>query len=111
MTRYMIDKLLLEIDRSDESLAAYRSDPAGFVTAWERAAGSPVPPHPTGGRLTGDEREAFSPFDAGRLYAMGAHPFLLWHVVRALAGDTDIGEVSRRFVETVESLGYPDFAT
>ncbi len=111
MTRYMIDKLLLEIDRSDESLAAYQADPAAFVAAWEMAARSPVPPYPTGGRLTEEEREAFCPFDAGRLYAMGSHPFLLWHVVRALAGAGDVQETSRRYVAQIEPYGYPDFTT
>lgn len=113
MSRYMINKLLIEIDRTDEAVEAYRLDPAGFVARWEAAAAHPQPPYPDGGALTGPERTAFETLDYGALYAMGAHPFLLWHVVRAVlvSDELDVGELSARYIEAVAPYGHPDFTT
>lgn len=113
MSRYMLNKLLIEIDRTDEAVEAYRSDPVGFVARWEAAAANPQPPYPDGGTLTDEERAAFETLDYGTLYAMGAHPFLLWHVVRAVlvSDDLDVRQLAARYVETVTPHGYPDFTT
>lgn len=113
MSRYMINKLLIEIDRTDEAVAAYRIDPAGFVARWEAAAADPQPPYPDGGTLTDEERAAFEALDYGALYGMGAHPFLLWHVVRAVlvSDDLDVHTLSARYIEAVSPHGHPDFAT
>jgi hypothetical protein len=107
----MIDKLLIEIDRTDDAVAAYEADPAGFVAEWETT--TPEPPYPAGGTLTDEERRAFTTLDYGELYRLGAHPFLLWHLVRAVlvTDDLDVHEVSARYVEAVTPHGYPDFAT
>ncbi len=113
MSRYMINKLLVEIDRTDEAVNAYRADPAGFVARWEAAAADPQPPYPDGGTLTEAERDAFETLDYGTLYAMGAHPFLLWHVVRAVLVSDELSahELSALYVAAVTPHGHPDFTT
>jgi hypothetical protein len=113
VSRYMIDKLMWEIDRSDEALDSFVEDPAAFVAAWEGAASAPEPPYPLGGSLTGEERDAFEAWDYERLYALGAHPYLLWHFVRAIhgPGGTPVGELSEAFKAVVAPHGYPEFAT
>lgn len=113
MSKYMIDKLLLDIDRGDESLADFKADPAGFIARWEEQAASPEPPHPAGGVLTEDERAAFEAVDYETLYAMGAHPYLLWHMVRAffVPDLMTVEELHAAYVDAIGPHGYPDFAT
>jgi hypothetical protein len=109
----MVDKLLLAIDRTDDAVAAFRADPVAFVGRWEAAWEDPEPPYPEGGRLGPSERRAFVERDWAALYAMGAHPYLLWHVVRSVhvADGEDVRDVSARYVEGIRSLGHPEFAT
>lgn len=109
----MIDKLLLAIDRTDDALDAFRADPAAYVARWEAAWEHPVPPHPEGGTLEETERRAFVERDWPTLYARGAHPYLLWHVVRSVhvADGEDVREVSARYVEGIRPHGHPDFST
>lgn len=113
MSRYMIDKLLIDIDRTDEGLEWYRDDPAGFVAAWEERGRHPEPPHPAGGALTDEERDAFVALDYESLYRLGAHPYLLWHVVRAvLVNETlNVHELSATYVSAITPHGWPDFGT
>lgn len=113
MSRYMIDKLLLAIDRTDDDLEAFMADTASFLDRWERAAANPVPPYPEGGSLTPEEREAFGQWDYARLYEMGAHPYLLWHVVRAVyvPDHATAEELIEEYRTAVTPLGYPDFTT
>lgn len=113
MSRYMIDKLLLDIDRTDDDLEAFIADTPSFLDRWERAAEQPVPPHPSGGSLTAGEREAFEAWDYAGLYRMGAHPYLLWHVVRAVyvPDRMTIDELIEEYRAAVAPLGYPDFTT
>ena len=90
MGSYIVNKLLWHIDRDDEALEAYRSDPKTFVSDWERSTSSPQPPYPDGGILTAEERDAFVGMEASDLYSLGAHPYLLWHYVRAVLLETDM---------------------
>lgn len=107
----MIDKLLLAIDRTDEALEEFRTDTASFLDRWEACA--PHPPYPEGGALTTEERTAFERWDYSRLYEMGAHPYLLWHVVRALfvPSHMTMEELTEAYRAAVTPLGYPDFMT
>ena len=113
MSRYMVDKLLVEIDRTDEALSSFRADPVEYLARWEESWDEPAPPHPVGGRLTPEERQAFVERDWASLYAMGAHPYLLWHVVRSVhvAEGEDVRDVSARYVESIRPHGHPDFST
>ncbi len=111
MSRYMVNKLMWEVDISDHALAEFKADRAGFVERWE--AIPPQPPVPTGGRLDEAERRAVIDLDWAALYAMGANPFLLWQFARSvtvpdLAG---IDELISDFRVTVEPFGRPDFHT
>lgn len=113
MSRYTVNKLLWTIDKTNEDLAAFKANPAGFVARWEELAADPVPPFPEGGELTSEEREAVVACDFGRLYALGAHPYLIWHLVRAvLVPDSmTIEELVESYRTAVEPHGHPDYAT
>ena len=111
MSRYMVNKVLWEIDNVDHSLAWFQRDPGGFLEEWESRES--IPPHPTGGTLTDPERDAVRSRDYGWLYAMGANPFLLWQFARSVAVPETmaVDELITRFREAVEPHGYPDFHT
>lgn len=113
MSRYMLNKLMWEVERNDDDLAAFIDDPAGFVATWQRRYEAPVSPYPLGGVLTEEEREACVDADYVRLYAMGAHPYLLWHFVRAVyvPDPMTVSELSDALKEAVALLERPDFAT
>lgn len=113
MSRYMVNKLMWEVDRSDDALASFKEDPAAFLDAWEALAMTPMPPYPEGGSLTDSERAALESRDYGSLYAMGANPFLLWQFARSVSVPEEMGleELIASFRETVAPHGYPDFRT
>jgi hypothetical protein len=98
VSRAELDLALLDIDRDDQSLRGFAADPAGFLA---------------GRRLSHDERVALEAWDLGALYALGAHPFILWQAVRSLSvlRGEELGDLIGRYRAAVESHGYPDFAT
>ncbi|MFI6322554.1 hypothetical protein ACIBG8_33800 [Nonomuraea sp. NPDC050556] len=98
MSLYGVNAFMREINMQPLRHAAYVADQPGYVSSWERA---PLSEH---------ERAALSARDYGALYAMGAHPYLLWSFTEAVW----VPEVTR--AELVESfraraIGYPDVAT
>ena len=105
MSRYLVNKVIWEVDRTDEALAAFKANPAGFLDAW---TGSPV-----GGSLTWEERQALETRDYGWLYAVGANPFLLWQFARSVSvpDEMAVEELIASFREAVAPHGYPDFHT
>jgi hypothetical protein len=107
----MINKLLWEVEGSDESLRAFIDDSAGFIDRWERTV--PLPPCPSGGTLTAEERTAFEAWDYSTMYRMGAHPFLLWQFARAVwvPERMESHEFVVAFRVEVAEHGHPDFAT
>lgn len=113
MSRYMLNKLMWEVDTSDEELARFKADPSGFVESWEALEEGPVPPVPRGGGLTETERLAVIGKDYGTLYAMGVNPFLLWQFARSVSvpDEMPIEELIHSFREAVAPHGYPDFHT
>jgi len=81
MSRYLVDKFIYRVDRSEAALKAYMEDPAGFVARWEREEGAKL--NESGEttschKFTDEERKALAERDFEKLYAMGAHPFILW---------------------------------
>jgi hypothetical protein len=80
MSRYLVDKFLYLVDRDERLLKQYMEDPATFVARWEEEDGTMLNPaeRTSGHRFTAEERRALSERDFETLYAMGAHPFLLW---------------------------------
>jgi hypothetical protein len=113
MSRYMVNKLMWEVDRSDDALASFKEDTAAFLDDWEALAERPVPPLTEGGKLTDRERAAVEARDYGALYAMGVNPFLLWQFARSVSVPDEMGvdELIASFREAVSPYGYPDFRT
>jgi hypothetical protein len=111
MSRYMINKLLWEVERSEESLRAFIENSIGFIDRWERT--EPSPPCPSGGTLTSKERNAFESWDYSSLYGMGAHPFLLWQFARAVwvPSRMEAEEFAAAYRTAVAEHGHPDFTT
>lgn len=111
MSRYMVNKLMWEVDSSNEALDEFKSDCVGFIERWQRI--TPDPPHPRGGRLTGEERHALERKDWGYLYAMGVNPFLLWQFARSVSvpDEMSVERLIETFRDSVAPHGYPDFST
>jgi hypothetical protein len=105
MSRYLVNKVIWEVDRTDEGLAEFKADPAGFLGVWIESSG--------GGPLTRDERRAIEARDYGRLYAMGANPFLLWQFARSVSvpDEMTVEGLIASFRDAVAPHGYPDFHT
>jgi hypothetical protein len=59
--------------------------------------------------LTEQERSALLARDAGTLYRLGAHPFLLWGALFDLAGRAP--EYRAEYTRAIAPYGYPDHAT
>ncbi len=109
MSRYMINKVMWEVERSEQSLAAFRRDPGGFLDRWQEL--EPRPPYPKGGTLTAEEHAALAALDYRTLYEMGAHPFILWQFIRAMWTEPDVTPLVARFRAATSDLDYPDFST
>ena len=115
MSRFEIDKLIRYTDDDGTRIAAFADDPARYVDAWTRRGADAAPrPVTDGGRLTDAEQAAFVEEDYETLYAMGAHPYQLFHFV--LAVDMARGATPwPQFVEWYRSFvtphGRPDFTT
>jgi hypothetical protein len=114
MNRFEVDKFISFADADAERISAFATDPDGYVRAWvERGSAAAKPVH-DGGLLDGEAARAFAGEDYSALYAAGAHPYLLFHFVRAV--DMARGTTPwPQFVEWYRSLvtphGAPDFAT
>lgn len=83
MSKYMIDKFIRFVELSDAHVQSYVADPGGFVRSWLSEQGGPEAA--TDDReLTDAEIAAFAARDYEALYALGAHPYLLWHFTEAV---------------------------
>lgn len=67
MSIYQVDKLCHRIQHDASLRDALARDPEGTLAQWP---------------LTDEERKLLLAGDVGRLYEMGAHPFLLGHLTR-----------------------------
>jgi hypothetical protein len=105
MSTYTVNKLMRQVLLEQGGLAAWRADPGAAVArfrAAQAAAGLDG--------LTAAEAAALGAVDYGALYALGAHPYLLWSFTEAVL----VPPMSRPdLVESfrVTAVGYPDFAT
>jgi hypothetical protein len=103
MSRYTVNKLMRQVLLDDDTLAAYRDEPERYVRAQPG--------------LTAVEAAALSTTDYGALYALGAHPYLLWSFAEAALvppmSRPDLVEAFR--VAAASAAGpdghAPDFAT
>lgn len=100
MSRYAVNKLMRQVLLDDDALAAYRHDPATYAGAEPG--------------LTAAEAAALAATDYGALYALGAHPYLLWSFTEAALvppmSRLDLVEAFR--IAATRPDGHaPDFAT
>jgi hypothetical protein len=103
MSKYLVDKFMRLVNADETAEHAYVRDPAGFVAAWEEREAQP---------LSADERDALARRDYGKLYALGAHPFLLWSFTEAIwVPEVPRDELVRDFKARTAAVGYPDFTT
>lgn len=109
----MLNKVMWEVDKTDDNLRSFKADPVRFLDQWEAAWESPEPPFPPGGTLEPEERRSLESLDFGALYAMGANPYILWQFARAVSVPERAGieELTISFRNQVAPHGYPDFAT
>lgn len=83
MSKYMVDKFIRYVELDDANVREYVADPEAFVRSW--LSGGAGPEAATDDRLLTDlEHAAFAQRDFGALYALGAHPYLLWHFTEAV---------------------------
>jgi hypothetical protein len=98
VSRYQVDKVLRETVLDAAALERFAAGPAAYLV---------------GRNLSADERRALVEHDYGALYALGAHPFLLW----GWAARIDVlrgGDKERfrdRYAAAVRPHSYPDYAT
>jgi hypothetical protein len=115
VSRYLVDKFLYRVDRSEADLNAYMSDPAGFVARWEETEGPRLDEveRTSGHRFTEYERAALKARDYEKLYAMGAHPFILWTIMLPvyLPGAAGFQQLAQEYKDRIRPYGRPDFAT
>ncbi|NUR92984.1 MAG: hypothetical protein HOY71_53685 [Nonomuraea sp.] len=98
MSLYGVNAFMREVNMSAEAHRAYCADFPGYAAAWE------------GAPLTRGERAALAARDYGALYAMGAHPYLLWSFTEAVwVPEITRQELVSRFREVAR--GYPPVAT
>jgi hypothetical protein len=115
MGRYDVNAFMRRVNMHQDAHAAYIADPAAAVAAWEALAQRTVDdpePHALGGTFTVEERAALAARDFGALYALGAHPYLLWSFTEAVwSHELPRAEIVRQFRESAARVGYPDFST
>ena len=98
MSRGVVNVVLYDIEVDAASVAAFIDDPEPFVD---------------GRSLSDEERAALMKWDVGKLYALGAHPFLLLQAARSIAVHRGLTmpEFLAEYRTAVERHGYPDFIT
>jgi len=96
MSKYQVDKVLREALMSDDANAAFAADPAAFLAGRE---------------LSDVEREALIARDYPKLYAGGAHPFLLNLFAIRQWPTAEILQRQMAYIRALADLGYPDFST
>jgi hypothetical protein len=103
MSKYLMNKFMHHVNMNGAAEKEYKANPAAFVTQWEK--GEKL-------KLAAEEREALCRRDYGKLYALGAHPFLLWSFTEAIwVHERPREELVKDYKEKAAKIGYPDFKT
>lgn len=103
MSKYLVNKFMHLVNMNEWAEKEYKSNPATFVEKWEK--GEKL-------KLSPEERDALARRDYGKLYALGAHPFLLWSFTEAIwVPEVPREELVKDFKEKARAIGYPDFKT
>ena len=98
-----MNKLIHLVNMDEEAEKAYKTNPREFVQKWEKTQKL---------NLETEEREALATKDYGRLYALGAHPFMLWSFTEAVwIHEKPREELDKDYKEKAAKAGYPDFKT
>ena len=95
MTRYALDKVLWEYAREPAFKAAFDADAAAAIAGRE---------------LDGGERMALSGKDIRAIFALGAHPFLVYSFAIALNGGWTV-QLMLDYVERLNGLELGDIET
>lgn len=75
MSKYLVNKFMHLVNMNEWAEKEYKTNPPAFVEKWEKGEKLKLAP---------EEREALGKRDYGKLYALGAHPFLLWSFTEAV---------------------------
>ena len=103
MSKYLMNKLIHQVNMNQSAEDDYTSNPRAFVEKWEK--GQKL-------KFTSEEREALATKDYGKLYALGAHPFTLWSFTEAVwIHDKPREELVADYKAKAAKAGYPDFKT
>lgn len=106
MTRYAVNRFMRQVNMDPTSLERYVEDPEAFLRSYESQNLAPA------AALNDRERSALEARDYAHLYAMGAHPYLLWSFTEAvLVPPTPRPELVESFRTAAAAVGYPDWAT
>ena len=109
MSRFEMNKVILWMDEDADRVADFHRDPSTWIDEWDRRGRSSRLPLPDAGRLADEEKRAFADRDYGRLYELGAHPYLLLHFARALdvvLDGTPWPEFVARYKEATKPVPY-----
>ncbi|MFG1694818.1 hypothetical protein [Nonomuraea sp. NPDC049309] len=120
MSKYLLNKFLFTVDRDPELVERYREQPRATVEWWEAEYSNRLLNCHSGEastwlRFDDVEREALATHDYGRLFELGAHPFLTLTLFIAMFErdyPEPLGfqhEYARRLSH--HRLPYPDIAT
>lgn len=115
MSKYLVDKFLYRVDRDEAALKAYIENPVAFVAMWEEEQGAKLneSEETSGHRFTEEERRALAERDFEKLYAMGAHPFLLWTLMLPVYEKefANFRALVDHYNSKIRPHGRPDFGT
>lgn len=115
MSRYLVDKFIFQVDRSEALLKEYINDPAALVARWEKDYAHKVTEieQTSAHNFTEDERHALATQDFEKLYAMGANSFLLWTLMLPILEKRFPGfpAVAAHYRDKIKPYGRPDSST
>ncbi|MBI2357576.1 MAG: hypothetical protein HYV04_01445 [Deltaproteobacteria bacterium] len=103
MSKYLMNKFIHHVNMNEAAEKEYKTGPRAFVEKWEKEQKL---------KFTREEREALHNRDYAKLYALGAHPFMLWSWTEAVwAHEIPREELVKDYKEKAGKIGYPDFKT
>jgi hypothetical protein len=115
MSRYLVNKFIYRVDRNETSLKAYMENPTAFVAKWEEEEGPLLneSERTNGHRFAEEERKALAECDFEKLYAMGAHPFMLWTLMLPVLEKQfpNFRALVDFYNSKIKPYGRPDFST